>query len=214
MKIKLFYLYLFLFLSLIILIIYNIFRAIKKAKKKKKALENKYYNSTHCSSDLYDICRNCMVIGENSHPHCKDCPSSIILKGYKIKSPDETLDELINENKSIVRFGDGEFEIIFGYDIPFHNATEKLTKKLYEILQSDEKDLLIGIYNGLNSEYLKKYGKFAKKYWRKYNEKNKFKLYRLLNKSKQYYSTQITRFYFDYKKKRGRKKYVEKLKKL
>ena len=36
MKIKLFYLYLFLFLSLIILIIYNIFRAIKKAKKKKK----------------------------------------------------------------------------------------------------------------------------------------------------------------------------------
>jgi hypothetical protein len=24
-------------------------------------------------------------IGENSHPNCKDCPSSLILKGYKIK---------------------------------------------------------------------------------------------------------------------------------
>ena len=138
-----------------------------------------------------------MEIGENSHPNCKHCPSSLILKGFKIKSPDETLDEIIKKKKSIVRFGDGEFDIIFGKNIPFQKKSEKLIKKLKEILQSDEKDLLIGIYNGLNSEYLKKYGKFAKKYWRKYNEKNKFKLYGLLNKSKQYYSTQITRFYFD-----------------
>ena len=144
-----------------------------------------------------------MEIGENSHPNCKHCPSSLILKGFKIKSPDETLDEIIKKKKSIVRFGDGEFDIIFGKNIPFQKKSEKLIKKLKEILQSDEKDLLIGIYNGLNSEYLKKYGKFAKKYWRKYNEKNKFKLYGLLNKSKQYYSTQITRFYFDYKKKEG-----------
>jgi glycosyltransferase family protein len=113
-----------------------------------------------------------------------------------------------------VRFGDGEFEIIFGYDIPFHNATEKLTKKLYEILQSDEKDLLIGIANAINPEYLDKYTKDAKNFWNYYNELNKFKLYKLLNQSKQYYSASITRFYYDYINKSYIPEYLSKLKKI
>ena len=111
-----------------------------------------------------------------------------------------------------MRFGDGEFEIIFGYDIPFHNATEKLTKKLYEILQSDEKDLLIGIANAINPEYLDKYTKDAKNFWNYYNELNKFKLYKLLNKSKRYYSVTITRFYFDYINKSFISEYLSNLK--
>ena len=174
--------------------------------------ERKFYNNVMSNSNISheiseetnynNIINNKSIeIGENSQPNCEDCPSSLILKGYKIKSPDETLDELINENKSIVRFGDGEFDIIFGNNIPFQNTNEKLMKKLNEILQSDEKDLLIGIYNAVNSKYLKKYGDLAKRFWINYNEKNKFKLYKLLNKSKQYYSTQFTRFYYDYKKK-------------
>ena len=199
MKYNIFFLLSF-FLS-IILIISDINCKTSKCKLKNAfhfIIDNSYH-LTHCFK--YDYCIKCIEIGENSHPNCEDCPSSLILKGYKIKSPDETLDELINENKSIVRFGDGEFDIIFGNNIPFQNTSEKLMKKLNEILQSDEKDLLIGIYNAVNSKYLKKYGDLAKSFWINYNEKNKFKLYKLLNKSKQYYSTQFTRFYYDYKKK-------------
>lgn len=216
MKINQFYLFLFSFLALIILTIIGVFYLPKKFKIKKKPLlrNDIYYNSTHCSSDLFKICIKCIEKGENSHPNCKDCPASLILKGYKIKSPEETLDEIIKNKKSIVRFGDGELNIIFGINIPFQNTSEKLRNRLNEVLQSDEKNLLIGIYNALNSEYLEEYGEFAENFWSYYNEKNKFKLLKLFNKSKQYYSTQITRFYFDYKNKTGIDKYVKKLKKL
>ncbi len=212
MKVNIFFLLSFLFLIILLINDINCKTSICKLKKAFHFIIDNSYHLTHCLK--YDYCIKCMEIEENSHPNCEDCPSSLILKGYKIKSPDETLDELIKEKKSIVRFGDGEFDIIFGNNIPFQNTSEKLMKKLNEILQSDEKDLLIGIYNAVNSKYLKKYGDLAKSFWINYNEKNKFKLYKLLNKSKQYYSTQFTRFYYDYKKKRGIKKYVKKLKTL
>jgi len=78
--------------------------------------------------------------------NCKKCNTNKILRELKIISPDETLDEIINNNKSISRFGDGEIYLIFGGKIGFQKFNKKLSKRLYDILQTNEKGLLIGMH--------------------------------------------------------------------
>lgn len=191
---------------------------ICKIKNPLEIIFNNSYNQIHClntkTKQISQFCLKCIEKGEKKQKNCKKCSASEILNVYKVFSPEDTLDEIINHNKSIVRFGDGEFEIIFGKDIGFQKNNKKLSKRLYQILNSNEEGLLIGIYNGINSEELRKYNQGAYKFYIAFNEKNKFKLAKVLNRSKQYYSTQITRFYIDYKNKLGIGDYVKKLKKL
>ena len=137
-----------------------------------------------------------------------------ILKGVKIKTPEETLDKLINENCSISRLGDGEFDLIWGIGIQYQNVNDKLVKKLREILESNEDKLLIGINNAFDLDYINKYNDFAKNYWKGWLKDNKYTVLKLLSKKKQYYSALISRFYIDYEDKSSVSEYVEKLKKL
>ena len=137
-----------------------------------------------------------------------------ILKGVKIKTPEETLDKLINENCSISRLGDGEFDLIWGIGIQYQNVNDKLVKKLREILESNEDKLLIGINNAFDLDYINKFNDFAKNYWKGWLKDNKYRVLKLLSKKKQYYSALISRFYIDYEDKSSVSEYVEKLKKL
>ncbi len=58
-----------------------------------------------------------------------------ILREIKIMSPEETLDEIINNNKSISRFGDEELILTFGGKIGFQKYNKILSKRLlYDIL--------------------------------------------------------------------------------
>ena len=63
----------------------------------------------------------------------------------KIKDSFSTLYELKDTNKSFIRFGDGEFTIIEGRDIPFQYYDERLKLKLLEILKNNYNSLLIGL---------------------------------------------------------------------
>ena len=63
-------------------------------------------------------------------------------------------------------------------------------------------------------EYSKKYNDFANNFWKGWLCHNKFKLLKLLSKNKQYYSSNITRFYIDYKDKSEVGEYVKKLRKI
>ena len=78
---------------------------------------------------------------------CMTCPKEIIFSGLNILSEEETLDEIIKKNKSISRFGDGEFELIFGKvkGIGFQKANKILSKKLREVLKQKRRGLIIGI---------------------------------------------------------------------
>lgn len=60
----------------------------------------------------------------------------------------EAIERIINEKASMIRFGDGEFEIMRGNDIVnFQKYEKKLAIRLKEIIQSDKRDILIGIAN-------------------------------------------------------------------
>ena len=47
-----------------------------------------------------------------------------------VKNSRQTLDELITTNKSLVRYGDGELNLVFGEDLPF----QIYSKEIFEIL--------------------------------------------------------------------------------
>jgi hypothetical protein len=93
------------------------------------------------------------------------CPKEIIFKGLNILSEEETLDEIIKKNKSISRFGDGEFNLIFGEEIGFQKVNKTLIKKLREVLKKKRRSLLIGINIPYNNCYLNKYAYKTKIYF-------------------------------------------------
>ena len=91
--------------------------------------------------------------------------SYIIFNGLNILSSEDTLDEIIKNNRSILRFGDGEIRLIFGKKIGFQNANKILAKKLKKVLKSKRKGLLIGINFPYNNSYLNKLINQEKKYY-------------------------------------------------
>lgn len=64
----------------------------------------------------------------------------------KFRSDKETLRMMIEEGKSLARFGDGEFGIVINAPRQkFQHADEKLADRIKEVLNSNHPDLLIGI---------------------------------------------------------------------
>lgn len=61
----------------------------------------------------------------------------------KVLSIRDTLDLIIKENLSVIRFGDGEMSIINKIDLGFQKTDENLVKRLREIISLNVKGLLI-----------------------------------------------------------------------
>lgn len=57
----------------------------------------------------------------------------------------DTLYDLVDSNKSLARFGDGEFKIMMGESINFQKYDAKLAKRLCEILTNNSDNLMVGI---------------------------------------------------------------------
>ena len=53
-----------------------------------------------------------------------------MLKNIKIISAEDKLNKIIYNNKSISRFGDSEFHLIFGLEIKFQKSNKKTFKKI------------------------------------------------------------------------------------
>lgn len=69
-------------------------------------------------------------------------------KKYKypiVLSTDETLKEIIEQKKSIARFGDGEYLLCFNRSLKFQPYHPLLQKRLIEILANNEDKVLVGI---------------------------------------------------------------------
>lgn len=136
------------------------------------------------------------------------------MKKFNIASSKETLKKLYEPNTSIARFGDGELSYIEDKGLYFQQYNPILANRLKEILDSEVPNLLIGLPIALNPENCELYDGFAKEYWMDWLKKNEQKMLELIDTNKKYYSTQISRFYLDYKDKSHVDEYVNMLKKL
>lgn len=137
-----------------------------------------------------------------------------VIGKFDIATPEETLDKIINDNVSISRYGDGEFDLIYGIGMKYQKYDPKLAKRLERILKVNDNGIIIGINNVINLDYCQKYTGFATEFWPQWLKKNKFKLLKILDRNKKYYSSSITRFYLDYADKSHVGEYVKKLKKI
>ena len=162
-------------------------------------------------NDIY--CLRCIET-KNIDSKCIQCSNEILFKDLKIISKENTLNEIIKYNRSISRYGDGEFSLIFGQGINFQDYDINLSKRLLKVLNSNEKNLLVGLFFPYKKQELKLYRYSVNKFWNDWLSSNKIKLLKILNKNKKYYSSEITRFYTNLKDKSGVPKYINELKKI
>ncbi len=72
---------------------------------------------------------------------------SFVERYPEVLSEEETLRLLVDEKKSICRFGDGEFKLIVGErHKSFQDVDRRLNERMIEVLNSDHPDILIGIH--------------------------------------------------------------------
>ena len=81
-----------------------------------------------------------------------EIPNSPV-KRPKIKTAEQTINELLGANKSIARFGDGEIIVADGGGIPFQRADEALARRLREILSAPQENLLVALPAGFYKPY-------------------------------------------------------------
>ncbi len=136
------------------------------------------------------------AVYEINDPRC-NCDFNIFYP--VIKSREETISKIVNEAKSIARFGDGEFATIAGrVRHGFQSEVDEgLKERLIEVLNSNEERLLIGIAD--NYGRLDKYSEQTKREIRRYMKDTVRKEHlSLLDPDKTYYDAYITRPYVLY----------------
>lgn len=114
----------------------------------------------------------------------------------KIKSLDTTMDLLINSNKSLARYGDGELNMLDFYTIGFQKHDKKLSENLKRVLADKQSDCLIALPGPMiNQKGLKKE---AIVFWRRMVGNYYSKYQKYLDKERPYLNSFITRPYMDF----------------
>ncbi|HGQ8165014.1 glycosyltransferase [Streptococcus pneumoniae] len=128
----------------------------------------------------------------------------------QVKGIDETLDYIIEHNSSLVRFGDGEVNLMWGLPIHYQNHDLELANQLKHIvgLESDEK-LVVCLPDAFDDRFV--FTWWATPFWKEHMNVY-MDFYKELCKGSWYGSTFISRPYIDYEDKSKAKGQFEKLK--
>lgn len=123
--------------------------------------------------------------------------------GYAVRLPhiegiDETLERIVDGGCSMSRFGDGEFGIMFGSRIRYHDRNPGLAQRLKEVIRSDDPKLLIGLPPCFGS--LDCFVPSTIDFWRKWMSKKRAMVYSCLSWDRIYYNAFFNRFYLNYNK--------------
>lgn len=124
-------------------------------------------------------------------------------KQFDVASVKETANSLINSNKSLSRFGDGELGWLCGKDIlpediAFEHSSNDLRNKLIKVIKSSNPNLEIGL-----SPFSEAYNNHYKNHCRRALKVSMSKLgpnwMKYLNINKKYYNTNVTRAFSAFK---------------
>lgn len=106
---------------------------------------------------------------------------------------------IVKNRCSVARYGDGEMKLVMGRNISFQRFHPHLQKRLSEILQSDDSNLIVCIPNVFGS--LAIYTEHDKIFWREYMSRSRKMWYNLLDKNRIYYDAFVSRCYLPYQDK-------------
>lgn len=118
----------------------------------------------------------------------------ILRSRIKVHSIDETIDELLNTEKSMVRFGDGEIVMIKGKDLMLQKASPEIVEGLAEILAYSDDDLIVtipGIFDTLSDHH-----KASRRFWQDHLLFCRKTYEKYCNPDRTYYSTFVSRCYY------------------
>ena len=132
----------------------------------------------------------------------------------KVYDKNQTLKYILQNNSSVIRFGDGEFDIIHGENIIYQQYNQELAKRLTNlILNGSSKELIVCLPDVFHE--LNRYNTNAKKFYKQnFFWKNRIFLEEIQTHNNCYGSTFISRPYIDLKNKRGTDIYFKALKEL
>lgn len=118
-----------------------------------------------------------------------------------IDSADKAIDKIINEHKSLSRFGDGEFAIMFNRNRPkFQEINNRLGERLKEIIKDDSPELIVAIADNYGD--LSKYSNEAAIGIREYMTSSvRSEHMSILDMNRKYYDSYLTRPYIIYRDK-------------
>ncbi|MBD1378851.1 SP_1767 family glycosyltransferase [Metabacillus arenae] len=137
---------------------------------------------------------------------------SFFVKPPLIRSTEETLNKIITDRVSISRYGDGEFTLMYGESLLFQQHSIEIEIRLREIIKSNQRNHEVCIPNVFNN--VDWCTEKSKKYWLKYLNLNRVKIYKLIDSKKWYYDSLVTRLYIDHLEKSKSEKYFQKFKEL
>lgn len=126
-----------------------------------------------------------------------------------IAGDEELIDRIINEHKSFIRFGDGEFEIMRGNErAPFQKAEEELSRRLLNVISTSDQRILIGIANNYGDLdcYTEETAQGIREYMTE--ETRAFHL-SILDLDRTYYNAYVFKTFMPYKDKAATDKRVE-----
>ena len=135
-----------------------------------------------------------------------------IANAPKVESVNDTIDEIVNNKRSIARFGDGEIKLAAGKDISFQDNSKKIRDKMREVLSSDADGLMIGIADIFDD--CKQFDDSTRDYWKKHLARFRGVWYKYLIKGKKYYNASMTRQYIGLRHKEESGKIFEHIKKI
>lgn len=140
--------------------------------------------------------------------HC----SIHFMRQPKVIGMDDTISAIKERRASISRYGDGEFDIIFGRTEGFQKKDIDLSKRLREILKKNDlsERFLVAVPDCFGN--LSQFSENAQRHWQIRLDKERIKWVNCLNTKVPYYQAQITRFYFDWADKSKCKKWYSELK--
>jgi glycosyltransferase family protein len=125
----------------------------------------------------------------------------IVLRLYPmppIKTIEETIQVLINAKKSIIRYGDGEFQYILDkISLPYQEFDKDLHEGLMFYLYNETNEVIVGLPDCYRSVLDFKNGE-PKKYWKSIVVLYLPRLFKIINPNKIYYNANISRFYYGY----------------
>ena len=112
----------------------------------------------------------------------------------KVHSIEETIEELIHTDKSMVRFGDGEITMIRGRSLKLQQVQPEIVEGLKRILSYQYDDMVVTIPEIFDD--LSIYRKESRQFWRDHLLFSRKIYEQYCNNDRVYYNTSLSRFYY------------------
>ena len=157
------------------------------------------YSSEHPERMLADLQKliNNEILGKQLDP-------------IQVKGIDETLDYIIENKSSLVRFGDGEINMLAGHSIPYQDYDEELVSTMRDIIgQESREELVVCLPDAFTDRF--RFTSWAIPFWKEHMD-HYMDFYRELCSNSWYGSTFVSRPYIDFEDKSQAKTQFGKLK--